>query len=294
MTIFRLIFIFFFSSLLLATVQFSYAEDEKPAKKISKAGKTRAEIIKPPVDIQQQFNQDLEHYLTGKTESLLVGTDKFISITQTSNTANNKGVVILIPDWQQSATSPHSLTYLAEHFPDHGWASIIVQPPKKPENYPSVALKTEDRLKENETALKDYVITLTQLAKKLAEKAMEMPGIFIVISEGNHASLFLDIYEQFTSDQPSAFVMLSSYRETENEQIAFAKNLASSSMPVLDLLLTKDHLKVTNSAKLRQKYANNELKVIYRQKQLHNFSTGIYPKATLLKEIQGWLKSIGW
>ena len=121
-----------------------------------------------------------------------------------------------------------------------------------------------------------------------------MPGLFIFISEGNNAGLITEIINQEGSTIPNALVILSAYRETEKENLRFAKNIAMTEIPVLDLILSKDNPRVKPSATLRKTQTEKELKVIYRQKLIHNLTPNYYPEVALTKEIRGWLKSIGW
>ena len=126
------------------------------------------------------------------------------------------------------------------------------------------------------------------------KKVASMPGIFIFVTEGNNASFIVDIVNQEDVDKPNAIIFLSAFKETVDENNNFAKNLAMTEIPVLDLYLSKDNRHVHPSAVLRKKQADKELKIMYRQKMIHNFTPNYYPEMTLAKEIQGWLVSIGW
>lgn len=266
-------------------------EVAKPAS--NKKTMTRAESIKLPADLQQQFQNDLKHYV-GKTEALLIGIDEVITLFQNSKTANNKGVILFIPDWQQPAINPRSINFLRKIMPEHGWATLTVQPFNKPKNYPSMALKAVEQQEENEKTVTDYKLKLGQLYQAMMDKVANFPGIFILVSEGNNAGFLVDIINQETSKKPHAMVMLSAYQLTETANINLAKNVAMSEMPILDLRLKRDHINVQASAKLRKIQSEKELKVVYRQQEIANFTPSYYPEDDLLKAIQGWLKTIGW
>lgn len=254
--------------------------------------KTTTRLIQAVEAKQQQHNEDLARYVDN-SEPLLVGLEKYTMIKNSSNTANNKGVMILIPDWQQPATTPKAIHYLQKALPNHGWATMTIQPMDKPAGYPSTAIKAVERKEENEKILTEYKKKLSAIYQAIIEKAKLMPGIFVVISEGNHAALFIDILAD-ENEQPHAMIMLSSYRELPSENTLFSQNLAMSEFPVLDLFLKKDNRKVLTSAMQRRKQTNQEMKVDFRQRKLNNFYTGYYPQEILLKEIKGWLKSMGW
>lgn len=249
--------------------------------------------IKPPADLYQQYQRDLKHYFAN-TEELLVGTETISTLLSESNTANNKGVVILLPDWQQPAINPKSIAFLHNTMPDHGWATITIPPFNKPQNYPSIALEEETRKESDKKAIEAYQTKVASVCRVVLEKASAMPGLILFISEGNNAGIVMNIVNTPGMLKPNAMVLLSAYQETPAENMNFAQQLAMTDIPVLDLYLKQDNIKVKPSALLRKKQTEKELKVVYRQKQINNFTPSYYPEKALLKEIQGWLKTIGW
>lgn len=253
----------------------------------------RAESIKAPKDLYEQQKSDLKHFIN-KIEPLLVGTEEITTLFSSSNTSNNKGVIILLPDWQQSAVSPKNMAFLHNTMPDKGWATLTIQPLNRPDNYPSDALEATVRNEENTETIEKYSKELTEIYQVIMKKVASMPGIFIFVTEGNNASFIVDIVNQEDVDKPNAIIFLSAFKETVDENNNFAKNLAMTEIPVLDLYLSKDNRHVHPSAVLRKKQADKELKIMYRQKMIHNFTPNYYPEMTLAKEIQGWLVSIGW
>jgi len=256
----------------------------------------RADIkINAPVDEFSQQKTDIEHYLnTEQITPLLVGTDEYLTVIETNTTANSKGVMILVPDWQQNATSSKALNYLSKELPLQGWTTITVHPPSKPEGYPSIALNIDEQIKENSKAIEQCQKNLAAVMLSVNEKAKTYPGIIVVVAQGHHAPLLVNIYQQTPNDKPTALVMLSGYLNTDVENIQSAKNLAQTDLPILDLSLQRDHHLVASNVQLRKKFANQELKTHFRQKKFNNMATSNYPKSPLLKEINGWLKSIGW
>lgn len=272
----------------------SEAEKKTPeAGESSKKKMNRAESIKAPNDLYEQQQSDLKHFIN-KVEPLLVGTEELTTLYSSSNTSNNKGVIILLPDWQQSAVSPKNMAFLHNTMPNKGWATLTIQPLSRPENYPSNALEAKVRNEENAETIKKYNKELTEIYQVIMKKVASMPGIFIFVTEGNNASYIADIVNQEDVDKPNAIVFLSAFKENDIENKNFADSLAMTEIPVLDLFLSKDNRHVHPSAALRKKQAEKELKVMYRQKMIHNFTPNYYPKTTLAKEIQGWLASIGW
>ena len=108
--------------------------------------------------------KDLNHYLQPEeVTSLLAGPNDFITLIKESEVANNKGVAILLADWQQTATTPKGINFLRNEMPKQGWTTISIQPPAKPENYPSNALDLADRQKENAEIIKNYQSELSKI-----------------------------------------------------------------------------------------------------------------------------------
>lgn len=251
--------------------------------------------IPQPISPFIQQKQDLTHYLSDKnTQVVKVDQNEYIIIEETSTTSNNKGVAILIPDWQQGLTNPKAMNFLQASLPSLGWSTISVQSPNKPNAYPSNASTIKESAKQNKMALEFYKAEVEGLLMEVMKKARNYPGIFLVITQGSQAAILVDIYKDKQELSPAALVTLSAGMYSTIENKAFAYNIATSSLPVLDLILQKDSNNVIENAALRKKYAAKEFKTLYRQKQLTNMMPGYYPEHTLLQEINGWLKSIGW
>ncbi len=262
---------------------------EKP---LSTASKKRAEIF-APIDAVSQKEQDLNHYLTKDNISpMLAGANDFITLIHENTASNQKGVMILLPDWQMSATSSNALNYLRETLPNQGWTTITIQPPGKPDGYPSNALKLIQKNEENKKILDQYQDSLVLIMNAVMDKAKDYPGIFVVVSKGSHAALLGNLYSTGKLEAPSAMVMLSNYMLTDAQE--YAEILAQSDVPVLDLYLSRDQQLAQDNAFLRKAQANKEMKAYYRQTRLYNSQVGYYPEKSLLIAINGWLKSIGW
>ena len=252
-------------------------------------------MIKAPVDAFEQQQQDIKHYLAQeKIDPLLVGPDSYLTVIHEHTTAINKGVMVLIPDWQQSIATPNALNQLSNNMPQHGWTTITLHPPHKPQSYPSQAFTAQERSSENIETLTNYEKKFADVMQALITKAKSYPGVIIVVAEGNHSAVLLNIYQQALVDAPSALIMLSSYMPTLSANDKIAQQLAATDYPILDLYLKRDHYLVLANAKMRQDFAKKAMKVYYRQRQLSNQATGYYPKQTLTKAIISWLSAMGW
>jgi len=270
------------------------AEEDKPTEPKKAVIIKRPEIFSP-VDALKQKNQDITHYLTAdKITPMLAGDKDFITIINENTSSNQKGVMILLPDWEMTATSSNALNYLQEILPSQGWTTIAIQPPSRPIGYPSNALMLSLQTEENNKLLSQCQANLTSIMTAVMSKAKDYPGIFVVVSKGSHAVLLADLYSSGKLASPSAMVMLSGYMNTEADSLSFAKTLAKSEFPVLDLFLSRDNQLAHTDANIRKAQATKEMKVYYRQAQLHNIHVGSYPEKQLLSSINGWLKFIGW
>jgi len=261
--------------------------------------------IPPPVSLTLQHKEDLKHYLpTDKVKPLLAGPDDYITLIAENTSVNNKGVAILLPDWQQGATNPKAINFLRNKLPQQGWTTISIQPLSKPTDYPSKAIKLSEQQQENKTMIDDYHLKLSTMMNAVIAKANEYPGIVIIIAQGNHGAMIVELLNQGDgqakiTQAPNALILLSGYLITNNKLLdeintAFAKKLAYSEYPVLDLYLRHDNPIVLDKAKQRFSLSKKEMKVYYRQRQLNNTAMGYYPEQELLTQINSWLKSIGW
>jgi uncharacterized protein DUF3530 len=251
--------------------------------------------INLPIDQQTQYQNDLKHYLNAsKIKPMLSGSEDFIILLSEETTGNPKGVAILLPDWQQIATSPKAINFLRTRLPEKGWTTITIQSPMKPENYPSLKNNDIERAEENQKTLASYQEKLSAIIKKVMNKARNYPGTFLLVAEGNNAAILVDLYAQQKNKPTDVLVILGGHLLSEKDNKNYAKTLASIEVPVLDLYLARDSAIVSTTAKLSLTQSKKQLKVYYRQQQLDNLISGYYPANDLLKAINGWLKAIGW
>ncbi len=260
----------------------------------SEANKPESQrVLVPPADYFSQQQDDIKHYLNQVTETL-IGTQSHALLEQKSNTPINKGTVLLLPDWHDFIAPAQHLAYLAKTLPDMGYTTISIQPPAMPENYPSTAITEEERATQNKALLDDYLRQLQALMVNVMEKAQQQQGAILVATAGSNAGFLMSLYQEAAIPAPQAFIMLSAYQLTEQQDLAFAKAVSESELPTLDLYLKHDNMRVEPSVKMRQKESTRNLKVEYRQYKLNNFTTGYYPQENTRKAIEGWLASMGW
>ncbi len=256
----------------------------------------RSEIeIAAPVNAAAQQENDIKHYLPEQDiQPVLSGPEDHLTLVETNTRQYHKGVIILLSDWQQNATNPTAINHLRTTLPQQGWTTISIQPPSKPEGYPSILSDKAAQERTNTETLAQYKKSLAELMTTVFVQAKTYPGIIVLISEGHHASLMYSLFYENQIEQPMAFVSLSGFLPDQQSMNQSAQHLSMIDLPVLDLFLKTDNRLIRQNAQMRKKLVNQELKSNYRQKQLFNIQTSYYPKAVLVKEISGWLKTIGW
>ncbi|QOL26648.1 DUF3530 family protein [Thalassotalea sp. LPB0316] len=247
----------------------------------------------PAPDYFEQQQKDIKHYLT-KVSEVLVGTQSYALLAQKSNTPINKGVVILLPDWHDFISPSQHLAYLAKTMPDMGYSTLSIQPLAMPDGYPSTALEAQTRESENKAVIDDYLQQLQALMTRVIEQAQKQQGAILIVSAGNNAGFLTRLFSESKLPQPQAFIMLSAYQLTPENNQQFARQLSENDIPTLDLFLKHDNQNVAHSMLLRKQESTRNLKVEYRQYQINNFETGYYPNKALLGAIRGWLASLGW
>jgi len=261
-------------------------------------------VIPLPISLEKQHKEDLTHYIPAKRVTpILAGPHDYLTLIDENTSVNNKGVAILLPDWQQGAVNPKAINFLRTALPKQGWTTISIQPRSKPHNFPSKVLKVSEQKQANKIIIDQYKTELAALIHAVLAKSKEYPGIVIMVAQGNHGAMLVDIFNQQKATKetntPNALILLSSHLFTSNELIdeantAFASALAYSEYPVLDLYLQYDNPIVLAKAEQRLVIAKQELKAYYRQRQLKNNASGYYPETELLVQITSWLKYIGW
>lgn len=263
------------------------------------SGKTvfsRSEIkIAVPINHLSQTKQDLTHYIPAdELNPMLAGPDDFLTLLSPNLSANERGVAIILPEWQQSATNPKAVNYLRKKLPIKGWTTITIQPKEMPVGYPSKLENKGERLDENSKSLEEYQNTLAKIMNSVNERSKDYPGLIMVIAQGQNAVQLHTLYALDKIEKPNALILLSAYMATEAEQIQFAEQLSQTNLATLDLVLSNDHPLALANANYRNKLSKKEMKVTYRQRTLQNRRTGYYPQEQLYRQIHGWLAAIGW
>lgn len=275
------------------TASASDADKEQNPEQQKKSQKSQRPSVNPPKPIEDWHSADLSYY--EKAEELipmLSGTEDFITLQQPQQTSNPKGVVILVPDWQQHIANPKAMVQLRREFPANGWRLIGVQPPNKPRDFPRISGLPEDNIA-NEADLTSYQTALAQRINTVLTDAQNFPGVILVIAEGVNASLLAQIFNDEANQKPSALVSLSAYSVLMEKSQDYAEALSETEFPVLDLYLDKDNRWVLHDSKARKLAAEKNLKALFRQRMIFG-QNHHYPTPELSRQIFNWLASVGW
>ena len=274
--------------LLVLLVLVSHAQAES-----APASKATAPKLVPAPDYFAQQQSDIKHYLTEVSE-VLVGTQSYALLERKSNTPINKGVVLLLPDWHDFISPSQHIAYLEKSFPDLGYSTISIQPPAKPENYPSIALDEEAQTTQNKALIDDYLRQLQALMTSVMEKAQAQQGAILIVSAGSNAGYLTRMFAEQKIPEQQALIMLSAHLLTDENNKLFAQQLSENEIPTLDMYLKHDNQLVAPNIALRKQESKRNLKVEFRQHKINNFETGFYPENAMLGAITGWLTSMGW
>ena len=160
-------------------------------------------------------------------------------------------------------------------------------------------LKNIDISKSAVTMINDQAFTkheqqLVALLEAAAEKSLEYPGFFLVISKGTSAAWLSKIYAEKTLNTPDAFVVISPFWPDRKHNQRLPDWIANTPMPVLDLYSGWDNGWAQMTVSQRQIAAIKSLKLQYRQRELLGFNTSLHQSNYISKEIYGWISHMGW
>lgn len=249
-------------SVLALVLQFSAAAQQLPSK-------------------QQLWQRDLQRQIPASELIELSTTNgSFIVLQREALTSYTKGTAILVPDWTEHPASPDYLDPLRQQLNDYGWHTLAIMTPPP----------ADFNLEQNAT---DYQQQLAEHMLATLVQAEMQGGNIIVIAKGSNAALLNRMYTSEQLVPPAAFIMLGAYLADVQLNRELASQIASQSIPTLDIIHRQDNRFANANLKLRQQLTERNLKTQYRQRQLTGTFYDADKHAWVLKEITGWLQSIG-
>ncbi|MBU2881548.1 alpha/beta hydrolase family protein [Psychrosphaera sp. B3R10] len=123
--------------------------------------------------------------------------------------------------------------------------------------------------------------------------AASSPGYYLVICQGKSCAWITEIIAQNRQFLPDALIMLSAFMPQQNENKKLAESVANSDYAILDLYQYADNSWVLANVDMRKKLARKYFKVDYRQRKLHVGTNYYGQQSRILKEIYGFLSSVG-
>jgi len=230
---------------------------------------------------QQLASGDIQHQLLAEEITELTTTSgSFLALYRRALTSYTKGTVILVPDWTEHAASPDHINLLRQQLNEYGWHTLAIMPPDIALADPSVAEA-------------DYRQQLTErLIASIAQTEPQSANL-VVIAKGSSAALLNQLFAEDQLPAPAAFVMLGAYLADVKLNRELAGHIAAQSVATLDISHQRDNRFATANLMLRQQLTARNLKTQYRQRQLTGTFYDADTHAWVLKEITGWLQSIG-
>ncbi|WP_245861724.1 DUF3530 family protein [Arsukibacterium tuosuense] len=230
---------------------------------------------------EQLWQQDLQRQiLASELTELSAGNNNFLVLQREALTSFTKGTAILVPDWAEHPASPDYMNPLRQQLNEFGWHTLAIMAP------PPADFNLEQNATDYQQQLAEYMVAAIRQSELQS-------GNIIVIAKGSNAALLNRLYASEQLVPPAAFIMLGAYLADVQLNRELASHIAEQSTPTLDISHQRDNRFANANLRLRQQLVNRNLKSQYRQRQL----TGTFYQedihAWVLKEITGWLHSIG-
>ncbi|WP_457934422.1 alpha/beta hydrolase family protein [Pseudoalteromonas sp. SCSIO 43210] len=285
---------------------------------------TAAEHIAPPT-LSSIENNDIERLLPNdEIKSILAGETEFLSLYSEYMSADFRGVVLLIPDWQSVPTNNAGMSFLRKELNNLGYTTYAMTVPdidwqasKIPDSStempaetttPDAATSTEPAtadMKKNaephyvnalekvtNEVLDNYKINLIARFNALYQTAMQEPGNVVVIAQGTSAGVLLEHYADFPEQRVDAFISLSSYLPNTKRNKDLSQTTSLVTPALLDIYYANDSNDILMGLKNRQRWVNRNAKFDYRQRQLFGLRDQPDQHARLTKEIDGFLRRL--
>lgn len=229
------------------------------------------------------FNADLKRQLPQyEIIELPVAGSSFLALYRENMTSYTKGTAIIVPDLSEHAASPKHLDLLRQQLNDYGWHTL------------SIMLPADNGINaENTEVLQPYLQQLKSRMQAALDNANQHPGTSIVIAQGNSAALLSKLYAEKSLPKPAALILLGAYLPDKEQNRLLAAAITTQPIPTLDINHSDDNHFVHHQLRLRQQLAQKNMKAVYRQRMISG--SGYQPETQqwVLKEITGWLSSIG-
>lgn len=256
----------------------------------------------------------------------------FIALVKEQTTGIPKGVAFLIPDFSQGILKQAALSNLYQSLNDYGWTNVLMTVAHyediqqaslgSPSDDGKGANDTENAPNQTETealtgsseqvstretiqkvssqplALTDSTINkvaldLEERLKAAIDFAGQYPGFYLMVCEGKSCPLLFNLVADQKVPRPDAVVMLSGFALGQDANRNFAQQVSLTDFPVLDLRQAWDNRWLEESFEWRQKVARKNFKTDFRQRKLNSYYDYYGQERRVIKEIYGFLHTVG-
>ncbi len=282
-----------------------------------------ADFIKP-TPWSSLVNNDIQRFLpSDEVRTLLAGEDEFISLYRQSMAASQRGIVLIIPDWQHLPTNNAGINFLRKQLNDIGYATLAMTMPDIDWHPADIAISEPSESSEpesttqsdeqaapppaqtqqtphfvtaepnvSEAVLDDYKLKLIARFNALYTSALDESDHIIVVAQGASAGLLIEHYASFPAHELSAFISLGSYLPNSIRNQHLNATLSTISPPLLDIFYSDGNPDTLQSVTDRKRWVIKHAKYDYRQRELFGAPSEPEQHQRLLKEVDGFLRRL--
>lgn len=274
-----------------------------------------------PINKAQLQSLDIEYFVKDKEIRTLATEEyEFISLLKEDSTGFPKGIAFIVPDVEQSIGHQAAVSAVYDELTNIGWTNMLITMPSPEIIAPEVNLweqqqqlitqattpdaepipdqnltlksfYSEDKYSSN--YLETMEMAIEQRMVAAMEAAQSYPGFYLYICQGKSCTWLTNLIEQEKIEKPDALVMLSAHIPQQDLTDNFNMQVSKTEFPVLDLYRDQDSTWVVNHVKDRRKLARKSFKTNYRQRKLYYGIDYTSQRQRAVKEIYGFLTSVG-
>jgi hypothetical protein len=239
-------------------------------------------VASEPTSMEEWHKSDLTWQLPAdEITELMAGDKSFLALKRAAFTAKVKGTILFIPDWSQHASSPKYLNLLRKEFNDYGWDTLAIAVPDAP-------------FENDISSLDSYKEQLQQRITVAMTSVMTENSTVIVVAQGSSAALISQLYADKKLQEPQSLILLEAYLPEADQQRNLPLAIAKQQVPTLDLRQEKGNQQVAAQWQLRKQLAQQQQKLLYRQREISGLIAQVETQQRVLKEIRGWLSYQGY
>ena len=160
-----------------------------------------------------------------------------------------------------------------------------------PNDYYNKAFQQPLALNQNE--LSPLKQALESRVNATVEFAGQFPGFYLMVCEGKVCPMMISLIAEQKLPRPDALIMLSAYSLGTEANRNFANQMSMTDYPILDLSQTWDNRWIEAHKPWRAKMARKNFKTDYRQRTLNSYYDYHGQQRRVIKEILGFLYSVG-